>query len=175
MLLLFEGIDRSGKTAFAQNLSAQIGFPIYRKSVPTNLVWSEYHHYFQGIGYGLLELHNQFQFNAIIDRSFVSDWVYSNRANDTKPLGIWREWENRDVTRKVVVVYFHVPFPEFAKRLEEQPDPYMAVGDYDRFTALYEQYFEQCRFPVIRIPGHIPLWEQIALSKSEPLLRELVT
>lgn len=183
MLIFVEGIDKAGKSTFAKQLAAASGIALYRKSMPRGLGVEHHHQYFKGIGYALLELHNRFRFTAIVERSFISDWVYTNRERDTVDFSIWKEWECVDSTRAIVVIYFHIPKDEFLKRIGRAPDPYMAPTDHDRFVMLYESYLARTIFPVIRIDGRGIVSDQFGtlrngaascgLIDQAPQLREL--
>jgi len=154
MLIYIEGLDRSGKSTFAKQVAAALRLPIYRKSPPKKLDLTEHHSYFKGVGFALMELHNLFQFNAIVDRSFISDWVYTNRNAEVRPMQIWREWENRHAQRHCAIIAFvEVPRAILGARVSAEPDPYMSVGDIPRFAALYDTYLRHTRFRVVRVNG----------------------
>jgi thymidylate kinase len=154
MLIYLEGVDKSGKSTLARELSSALKIPVYRKQPPTDLDLSEHHSYFKGVGFALTELHNIFNFKAIIDRSFVSDWIYSNRSNDVYPLKIWQEWENRHQnTHAVLIIIIETPLAVVEERLSAAPDPYMSHSDIARFLFLYDTYIKQTQFHVIRING----------------------
>jgi thymidylate kinase len=154
MLIYIEGLDGSGKTTFANQLSSRLRFPVYRKLPPKNLPESEHHTYFKGVGYALVELRHLCSLNVIVDRSFVSDWVYSNRHGDSIPIEIWREWEDRhSESSGVLLVYVEVHNSTLEQRLKVRPDDYMERSDIPRYRHLYSTYLRNTRFPVFRIDG----------------------
>jgi thymidylate kinase len=167
MLIYLEGLDKSGKSTLAGQVSARLHVPIYRKLPPANLNLPEHHSYFKGVGFAVMELHNLFGFSAIVDRSFISDWVYTNRNSDVCPIHVWREWEARHVKEKgVVVVYVDVPLEILKARLVSAPDPYMSLHDIIRFRSLYEAYMEQTTFRVVRVSGIASADERMAELES---------
>ena len=118
MLIYVEGIDKAGKTTLINQLSSTLNVPFYRKHPPNTLVETEYHSYFKGIGYSLIELHSLLTFDLIIDRSFISDWVYSNRNAMKIDFSIWQEWENRQKdTQSTAVFYVSISYNEFLARI----------------------------------------------------------
>jgi len=154
MLIYIEGLDKSGKSTFAKQLSVQLQVPIYRKMPPANLDLFEHHSYFKGVGFALMEIHNLLGLSVIVDRSFISDWVYTNRNDDIRPLDIWKEWEGRhEKPHSVVIAYVEVPLAALEIRLSSAPDPYMSLRDASRFLALYENYLGQTRFRLVRVSG----------------------
>lgn len=157
MLIYIEGLDKAGKSTFAKQLSASLRIPIYQKRPPQLLDPREHHSYFKGVGFALTELHNLLNFNAIIDRSFISDWVYANRSEDICPIRIWSEWEHRhNSANRVIIVYVDTPTAVVEARVLADPDPYMLASDIIRFQHLYELYLRQTRFRIVHIDGAAP-------------------
>ena len=167
MLILVEGIDKSGKTTFIQKLSSKTGIPSYRKSYPKELREENFHNYFKGIGYSVFELSNVLDFNLIIDRSFISDWVYSNRSENNYSFKVWREWESLVESNNVLIIYLTIPFNIFKKRISESPDYFMDVSEYQRYVNLYDFYFSKTSFPFIKIRGDIDFKKQYETIKSK--------
>jgi len=166
MIYLVEGIDRSGKSTFIGKFGPQRGIPIYRKEPPRSLKSKEHHAFFKGVGYAVFELFGFLENDLIIDRSFISDWVYSNRNTTLYEFDIWREWEIRFRELPICILYFHIPFDVFQKRIKKTPDEYMKLEDYDRFNSLYDRYLNDTIFPVVRILGNIPYERQIKQLKD---------
>lgn len=163
MLILVEGIDKSGKSTFINNFTKIVNIKNYRKRIPEMLI-DERHSYFKGVGYALIELHNITKFNMIVDRSFISEWVYCNRDKDNKPIEIWNDWENTiNLLSDILIVYIHISRETFLKRLISNPDKYMRAEDYDRFMFLYDYYIDRTKIPYIKIPGDIDPNKQIDL------------
>lgn len=160
MLFYVEGLDKSGKSTFARELSKTIGVPIYRKVPPIPLPLTEHHSFFKGIGFALVELHNLFQFDAIVDRSFISDWVYTNRDTDVQPWTSWQQWEGRHNDRAAIVFYVSVDSNTLKERVVAEPDEYMSVSDAPRFMHLYDYYLKRTCFPVINVSGTASLEDQ---------------
>lgn len=162
MLILIEGIDKSGKTTFINNFCNRLSLPFYRKNPPMSLKAEEYHSYFKGVAYALTELHNLLRFNVIVDRSFISDWVYSNKESQYLDFSIWKEWEERFTLQKdTILIYLEIPKNIFNQRINAQPDPFMSENDYESHMRLYEIYLSLTSFPYIRINGHVSFDEQI--------------
>ncbi|RYZ85888.1 MAG: hypothetical protein EOP04_15025 [Proteobacteria bacterium] len=155
MLVLVEGVDKAGKSTLIKHLTKWTGIPSYRKFVPP-MPDSEHHVYFKGVAHALVDLHNTVGLNLIVDRSFPSDWVYTNKHNQSKPFEIWNEWESRVNCSDTLILYVSIDQKMFNQRISDDPDPYMGIEDYPHHTALYEAYLERTSIPVIRVDGAAP-------------------
>ncbi len=171
MLIYIEGLDKAGKSTFAKQLTAAAQISIYRKLPPEKLDLTEHHSYFKGVGFALTELHNLFGFSAIVDRSFISDWIYTNRDKEVRPIEIWREWETRHHDLLcAIIVYVDAPSEIIESRVSAVPDPYMKVSDITRFRDLYEIYLRQTLFRVVRING---IADEAERSRELEALKEI--
>lgn len=161
MLLYIEGLDKAGKSTFAERLSVSLGIEVYRKIPPKELTLKEHHSYFKGVGFALVEIHNILKQSLIVDRSFISDWIYSNRKKNVFPIRIWKEWEDRHTeSNHAIIIYVETSSKLLKKRLLHSPDPYMVSAEIPRFLSLYEIYFQTTQFHVIRIDGSATESEQ---------------
>jgi thymidylate kinase len=165
MLVFVEGIDKAGKSTFIRNFSNLTSIPAYRKSPPADLELSEHHSFFKGIGFGLVELHEIFNFDAIIDRSFISDWVYTNKYK-AKDFSIWAEWELRQLSKENFIIYIDISENVFLERIRKHPDIYMESSEYQTHQDLYSTYFQKTTLPNISIRGDLPFDEQIYSFKE---------
>jgi hypothetical protein len=57
---------------------------------------------FKEVGFAIVNLNDMLEFNLIIDRYFISDWVYPNRAQDAYPIEIW-EGQKRHTDKNVII------------------------------------------------------------------------
>lgn len=174
MLIIVEGIDKSGKSTFIRHLNSATGIGAYRKYHPGLLKDDEFHSFFKGIGFALIELHNIFQFDLIIDRSFISDWVYSNRDTDKFEIAIWEEWESLVGSNSMIIIYLHIEKDTFYDRIRHQPDKYMNVDDYERYVYLYEKYINQTKIPCIRVSGEDTFQQQIERILTDIMMNERI-
>lgn len=165
MLILVEGVDKAGKSTFIGHLSELTSIQVYRKIPPTDLYPTEYHSYFKGIGYATAELHSLLGFDLIIDRSFISDFIYSNKVEQDYPLVIWKEWEQRMLFRPTLLIFVKVTYATFVQRIRKSPDIYMDESDYEKFTVLYETYIQESNIPTIQIDGEVSFDEQRKVLK----------
>lgn len=162
MLIYVEGIDKAGKTTFITNFSRDFNIQIFKKTIPNSITLSQHHHYFKGMGFSIVELSKIFKFNCLIDRSFISDFIYSNRIKREYDLSIWREWENYHSHVDVIVLYFYVDEVTFKKRLDFDPDIYMNFDEYTYYTSLYEEYLLHTSLPYIMLNGSDTYPQQLA-------------
>ena len=94
-LLAFEGPDRCGKSEMAAELSRQLGIPVFKNSGEWFTDLRDPSYFKNLLTYGatfLADFLCQTRANAIMDRNYASEWVYSRYFNrDT----------NDEVLRKV--------------------------------------------------------------------------
>ena len=166
MLIFVEGIDKSGKTTFIKELSRITSIPMYRKYLPRKISDAEFHSYFKGIGYATVELSKILDFDLIVDRCFISDWIYSNRYSDNYNLEIWQEWESVFNAGNSLILYFTVSKDTFTYRIKNTLDIYMDKNDYDRYMKLYSTYFNHTNIPVLEINGEFEFDRQLEILKS---------
>lgn len=162
MLILVEGIDKAGKSTLIRNLGEKFGLAIYRKPIPAEIAPAGHHEYFKGVGYAVLGLHSCLSLSLIVDRSFISDFVYLNRRQPNPDLGVWQAWESTCTRRNVLLVYVSVDEATQARRLICEPDAFTVVSDFAADTASYETYMKQTRFRVARIDGSASFNTQLA-------------
>lgn len=161
MLVYVEGIDKSGKSTFIRNFSFDFNIQVFKKTLPESLDISHHHYYFKGVGFGVLELYNLLKVDIILDRSFISDWIYSNRDSRKLSYSIWKEWEEWHQKDTTFVLYFDVNEETFKERIRANPDFYMKESEFSYYVKLYEEYLSKTNFPVIRINGSDPYEQQI--------------
>lgn len=162
MLLFVEGIDKAGKSTLIQHLNKHTSIPVYRKQ-PPNLSVADHHNFFKGVGYALVELHNLLKFDVIVDRPFISDWVYTNKSSMQKNFTVWFDWEERQHSiAESVILYVYIPDHIFAHRIANDPDPYMDVNDFSTHIDLYEKYLQYTTLPVVQVRGDISFDEQLS-------------
>lgn len=153
MLICFEGLDRSGKsTLIAAVRAARPDCLVYQKPIAPDLESSDYPRYFQGAGMALAALHGCVPSPVLVDRSYISDWVYS----DGESLGWarWQEWENLALRMgDVRVVYVEVDDQTLVDRLRINPDPFCGEADIPVFRSRYSRYFELTAFPITACDG----------------------
>ena len=160
--MLVEGVDKAGKSTVIGKLAAQFAFPVYRKSIPPEIAPAGHHEYFKGVGYAIFGLHSCLDLSVIVDRSFVSDYIYLNRQRPAPSLDIWRAWEAANTRENVLLVYVAVDQATQATRLAKNKDAFTEPADYPTDVASYEAYLRCTRFCVARIDGTADFEQQLA-------------
>ena len=95
VLCSFEGVDRTGKSEIAQELSRQLGVPYFKNTGEWTTDLKDPSYFKNLLIYGgtfLIDFIHQTRPNAILDRHYPSEWVYSRFFN--------RE-TNEEVVRKI--------------------------------------------------------------------------
>lgn len=95
MLLSLEGPDRAGKSEIAQELSRQLGVPYFKNTGEWSTDLKDPSYFKNLLVYGgtfLIDFIHQTRPDAILDRHYPSEWVYSRFFN--------RE-TNEEVVRKI--------------------------------------------------------------------------
>lgn len=165
MLIFIEGIDKAGKSTFIKNFAELTSIKSYRK-IPPELEISDHHNFFKGIGFALVELHEMYKFDAIIDRSFISDWVYTNKYGLQKNFSVWKEWESRQKSKENFIIFVEIDEHIFSERISQDPDIYMKHDEFHLHQRLYISYFQQTSLPYVSIRGDIPFDEQLVTIKK---------
>lgn len=153
MLICFEGLDRSGKSSLIEAVcAARPDCLAYQKPVASDLQSTDYARYFQGAGMALAALHGCVPSPILVDRSYISDWVYSD--GESLGWGRWQEWEDLVVRMgPVQVVYVEVDDQTLADRLRVTPDPFCSEADIPVFRSRYRRYFELTALPIVVCNG----------------------
>ncbi len=153
MLICFEGLDKSGKSTLIEEVLRQRPMcMVFRKPVPESLSPDDFSAYFRGVGMAVASIHGRVPKPILVDRSYISDWVYSN--GEFLGWHRWAEWEFEVVEiSQAAIVYVSVSRDTQAQRLRDSPDPYCSEDDVIEFQRRYEDYFKRTSLPVIRVNG----------------------
>jgi len=165
MLLLFEGVDKSGKSTLIKNFTANNYTPVWKNTVfkPVSSTFSI--GMIQGLYTGFYEgykLCGRQPLFSILDRSHITEIVYAPvKRNYQANTTFWFEYEQK---LEAVVVYVDTPHDTICERLDLTADDYVDYRDVSQIRMGYQEYLARTCLPVIRIDG----------SKSEvEMLNEL--
>jgi thymidylate kinase len=161
MLILVEGVDRAGKSTFIGKLSSLFEVPVYRKPIPPEIAPAGHHEYFKGVGYAILGLHSCLDVSLIVDRSFISDFVYLNRRVPAPDIALWQSWEAICTRNNVLLAYISVDQSTQVARLAQSKDDFTEPADYPADVTSYETYLRSTRFCVARIDGTVDFPTQL--------------
>lgn len=156
MLLLFEGVDKSGKSTLLRNfLQAAQNSGSWKNTVykPNSSVISR--GIIQGLYLGFYEAAAQMtrgRYPFAVDRSHITEIVYApTKRNYDADIAFWREYEEK---MDAIVIYVDTPISTVLQRLQREGDDYVNGEDVEKIKFDYDDYF--CRFTrltVIRIDG----------------------
>lgn len=168
MLLLFEGVDKSGKSTLLRNFRDAYPNSGYWKNTiykPNSAVLSR--GIIQGLYLGFYEAAKQMirgRYPFAVDRSHITEIVYAPIKRNYEPdIAFWREYEDQ---LDAIVIYVDTPPSTVINRLNIEGDDYVSIDDVIRIKYGYDDYFHRfTRLSVIRIDG----------SKTEAeMLQELI-
>ena len=145
MILIFEGFDKSGKTTLAKKISEKYNFSYFKptKQINSSINLEESIKHDWRI---LLDLFSQININIIIDRSFISQWVYSIILR--KDL-IKKQYGNLEEYNKIFENYCNElnkinSLIIFCKRknYDNENDEHVNVKDNKLFNFVYDDFFK---------------------------------
>lgn len=146
-IIIFEGVDMCGKSTIAKALSKQIDVPIFKMNVSKHF-WDFLIHQ-RYAGEAITQLLEQTKASVILDRSFLSDYMYAmlfNRAYDLKK---HVETDQRFAKMGAVIVYCYKD-EEFFQHDEEDKD-FVSVKDYKEMQNYYNVILERSACKVIKL------------------------
>lgn len=145
MIIIIEGIDGSGKTTLAKQLSAQTGYPIIHKSNPKDDVeklrmMGEYLQLVRG---------NK---NVIFDRCWYSEMAYGPVMRDKSYISFPQmyELERHAAKAGALIIYCTGPLHVLWNRCQKRGENY--VVSRDNFNEIYKEFED-----IFRSPHFIPV------------------
>jgi hypothetical protein len=126
---------------------------LFKKTVPGDLSQQEFHSYFRGIAFALSDLAGLTDQSLLVDRSFISDFVYAH-GSVRPPPSDWQEWESHTMARSSpCIVYVESAISVIEDRLRLLPDEYLTPELVIVHLDRYEEYLSLTNFPIIRVRG----------------------
>jgi thymidylate kinase len=137
-IIIFEGIDSSGKTTIAKALSQKIHIPYFRHDVDRGIYFQERipNEMLFFAHDRLLQLFEKTGYSLICDRGFPSTFVYNQIFGDTKlnndELNIIKDFDlrNKQLDTKIIVCFKDI-------KLENFNDEYV---NFKKIKDIIEQY-----------------------------------
>lgn len=146
-IIIFEGVDMSGKSTIAKALSNQTGIPIFKMNVPKHF-WDFLIHQ-RYSGEAITQMLEQTEQSVILDRSFVSDYMYALLFNRPYDLRKHIDTDHRFAAMNALIVYCYKD-KEFFQHDEEDKD-FVSVKDYTEMQNYYDIILGKTSCKVIRI------------------------
>jgi len=164
MVIIVEGIDKSGKTIFAKEFCKRFSFQYYK--VQRNIFFSgEYDHfnmhekdlYTRGEYECVSNLLRGININIVLDRFYPSAWVYSNAFNRNTDFSyLYRIDKLNAESGKFYLVYVDTPIEVIKERFSEEEHISLAFlnilrKEYESYLRIMNNLLE------IRIRGDLPM------------------
>jgi len=154
MIILFEGIDKSGKSSLIKRFVDLSGMKVFKNPVkPTATSFSQ--GFVNGTYFGAYELARLSNQDFIFDRSHITELCYCETKRKYKPdLTTWLKWEEEN-KHNVVVVYIDAPLETIKERFVKDKEEYLKQSDIKKIAKKYEEYFEASKLSLIYIDGSL--------------------
>lgn len=164
MLLLFEGVDKSGKSTLIENLiKAGVRVSGYWKNPQKPKATQYWKGKIEGIYFGFYEATKAMglQYPFIVDRSHITEAVYAKPKRKYTPAS-FLDYEK---TMNAVVIYVDTPLETILERNKREKDDYVKSDEFSVLKKRYERYLKLTKLDVIRIDGS---------GSQEEMLQELI-
>lgn len=152
MLLLFEGLDKSGKSTLIRNFQDISHLPVFKNPIkPTKQMYKR--GFCDGTYFGAYELARLANQDFIFDRSHITELAYAKVKRGYNPsMKYWLEWEEANKHR-VVVVYIDAPLKTIKERFKSDKEEYVKEKEIELIAKKYEEYFKKSKVSLIYIDG----------------------
>ena len=139
-IIVYDGMDRCGKTEMAKELSRRIGVPYFKNGAEHTHFLKNPEYFINAIRYvdtyftSYLESSGA---SVILDRAYPSEWVYSQALNRPTDMGILRELDERHCALGTRII---IPYRQ---NRDKVGDDYEAVNkNSQKIHDLYQEFFK---------------------------------
>ena len=139
-IIVYDGMDRCGKTEMAKELSRRIGVPYFKNGAEHTHFLKNPEYFINAIRYvdtyftSYLESSGA---SVILDRAYPSEWVYSQALNRPTDMGILRELDERHCALGTRII---IPYRQ---NRDKVVDDYEAVNkNIQKIHDLYQEFFK---------------------------------
>lgn len=154
MILITEGLDRSGKTFLADKIAENFRFQRYKEYTELKKIVSfhgqleEWSYFETGAVSYMLPIFSCFD-NFIIDRFHISSYVYANFFKRTELITFEKKENLMLATKKDIrIIYCDITEKTFNKRHEIEKE---RKWEFEPQQQLFEKAIGMTKFPVLRI------------------------
>jgi len=179
MIILFEGIDCSGKSTLIRKFSALFSdlLPIrhYKNRIkPKNTKASG--NQMVGIYRGLYQqaLEDPKTYH-LFDRSHITEVLYGTFLRDYDPLKLfdWFTFEKK-VKQEILLCYVETDSQELVRRFHKEKEDFLEVQEIDNLLLGYKVYLSHTNLEVIKIRGDQEINKSILLLYKKILLMQMI-
>jgi deoxyadenosine/deoxycytidine kinase len=150
-IIVYDGMDRCGKTEMAKELSHRIGVPYFKNGAEHTHFLKNPEYFINAIRYvdtyftSYLESSGA---SVILDRAYPSEWVYSQALNRPTDMGILRELDERHCALGTRII---IPYRQNRDRVV---DDYEVVNkNIQKIHDLYHEFFKwtKCKTLMLQV------------------------
>ena len=152
MLILFEGVDKSGKTTLINNFVDLSKMQVFKSPIPPT-AQLQARSFLNGYYSGLYAAVKKLGVDMIFDRSHITELAYAKIKRGYSPAsGLWKAWaeENSHIT---VVVYVDTPTGTLKKRFVDDNEEYVKVREIDALKESYQKVMNKMDLSLVYIDG----------------------
>ena len=155
MILLFEGVDKSGKSTLLNDLcnyliSKERNFELFKNKIKPEGKKEFSIGRTAGIYLGAYQLASQNSHLSLFDRSHITEIVYSNRRGyEALDYFDWLEFEEKQ--KDMLLVYTSAPEGVIKKRFELDGEDYIAPEEIRSILNRFDIYLERTVLPTIKL------------------------
>ena len=151
-MILFEGIDKAGKSTLIRNFRDLSHMPTFKNPIkPTNKPYAK--GFLDGTYFGAYELARLSEQDYIFDRSHITELAYAEVKRGYRPSSkFWLDWEEKNKHR-VVVVFIDAPIATIKERFKTDKEEYVKEKEIQLIADKYEKYFKKSKLSLVYIDG----------------------
>lgn len=141
-VIILEGVDKTGKSTLAKDLSALTGYPVVHLSVPPEDVDYEKH---------LISLIAFHPDGVIFDRFHLGDYVYAGLTREEPALSPrgFVNVERHLANRSAVIVYCWAELKDLQRRFVEDGETLIPSSEISRLQARYVSILKTSELPKV--------------------------
>lgn len=162
MIVLIEGIDKSGKTTLIREISRILpGSTVFKNKIKPGKGDLEIGR-IAGIYQGAYQLANAGTKLILFDRSHITEIVYSYlRGYESSSKITWNLIE-RELLQGAVIIYNYAPPSVIQRRFKEEKEEYLPTEEIEHILNRYEACLDSTTLPVLPLSSLDPVDSNVA-------------
>lgn len=152
MLILFEGVDKSGKSSLLRELVKILEYPMIKNTYkPTKYSKDFLAGVYAGAYQSLLSCYPSK--NIFIDRSHITEVVYGRviRNYDALLTFNWHLFEQERLRENAIIIYMSAMEETIDGRMFSEGEAYLKPNQINRITNAYHDYLSACSLPLLEL------------------------
>mgnify|MGYP000562458120 CR=1 FL=1 len=160
MLIIFEGVDYTGKTSISERLKEEMGAELFKmdfnkiKEYSKDASLQEFGAISNGINLAVPQLEKKLDKHLILDRSYMTEYVYSgldiNGGREQRE-GLYQAWLNLIDKEETYIVYLFSDLEDIIKRQKKDDDGDIKPHNIESVRAEYERILSESDLKYISI------------------------